>query len=69
MIKKLIMLVGLLVVIGLASVYFYRNTLVETAVEESGDYVLGVSTDLGSANLDLGGGSVDLNDYSIKYCI
>ena len=66
MIKKLIMLVGLLVVIGLASVYFYRNALVETAVEESGDYVLGVSTDLGSASLDLGGGSVALNDYSIS---
>jgi uncharacterized protein involved in outer membrane biogenesis len=60
------MIVILLVVIGLGSVYFYRNALVETAVEESGDYVLGVSTNLESASLDIGGGSVALDDYSIS---
>ena len=66
MIKKLIILVGLLVVVGLTSAYLYRNALVETAVEESGDYVLGVPTNLGSAGLDLGAGSVALDDYSIS---
>lgn len=66
MIKKLIILVVLLVVVGLTSAYLYRNALVETAVEESGDYVLGVSTNLGSAGLDLGAGSVALDDYSIS---
>jgi len=66
MIKKLLMLVVLLVVVGLATVYFYRNALVEAAVEESGDYVLGVSTDLGSAGLDIRGGSVTLDNYSIS---
>jgi uncharacterized protein involved in outer membrane biogenesis len=66
MIKKILILLVLLVVVGLASVYIYRNALVETAVEESGNYVLGVPTDLGSASLDLGGGSLSLKDYSIS---
>lgn len=66
MLKKLVVIIILVIVVGLASVYFYRNALVEMAVEESGDYALGVSTDLGSAGLDLGGGSVSLNDYSIS---
>lgn len=65
MFKKLILIVLILIVGGLAAVYFYRNMLVETAVEESGDYVLAVETNLGSANLDLSGGSLSLADYSI----
>ncbi|MCP4675250.1 MAG: hypothetical protein GY854_07035, partial [Deltaproteobacteria bacterium] len=66
MIKKLLLLVVLVVVVGLVAVYLYRNALVEAAVEESGNYVLGVPTDLGSAGLDLGGGSLSLDNYSIS---
>ncbi len=66
MIKKLILTVLVLVVVGLTVGYLYRNSLIETAIEESGDYVLGVPTDLGSANLNLTGGSLGLSDYSIS---
>jgi hypothetical protein len=66
MLKKLILVLLVTVVFGLSAVYFYRNALIETAVEESGDYVLGVSTELGSANLDIAGGSLSLDNYSIS---
>lgn len=66
MFKKIILVVILTVVVGLTAAYLYRNNLVETAVEESGDYVLGVSTNLGSAGLDIGGGSLSLDDYTIS---
>lgn len=65
MFKKLILVVLALILISLTAAYFYRNMLVEAAVEESGDYVLGVETNLGSANLNLGGGSLSLSDYTI----
>jgi len=65
MIKKLLITVVLIVIIALAAVYFYRNALVKTAVEEAGDYALGVKTNLGAAGLNIGGGSLSLDDYSI----
>jgi uncharacterized protein involved in outer membrane biogenesis len=40
--------------------------LIKTAVEESGNYALGVDTKLGSAGLELTGGSLDLNNYKIS---
>lgn len=65
MLKKILLIVLILIVIGLTAVYFYRNMLAETAIEESGNYVLGIETNLGSANLDLSGGSLSLSDYTI----
>ncbi len=66
MFKKIVLVVILTAVVGLTAAYFYRNSLVETAVEESGNYILGVSTNLGSADLDIGGGSLSLDEYSIS---
>ena len=64
--KKLILFVIIIIVVGLAGVYIGRNMLVKAAVEESGNYALGVDTKLGSAGLELSGGSLDLNNYKIS---
>lgn len=66
MLKKIILAIVILVVGTLATVYIIRDTLVERAVEEGGTYALGVETDLGSAGLELSGGSLELNDYEIR---
>ena len=65
MFKKLILAVVILTVVALLVAYFARNMMVETAVEEGTGYALGVETDLGSAGLELGGGSLELNDLEI----
>ena len=62
MVKKIIAVVIVLLILGF---YFGRNYLVKAAVEESGNYALGTETSLGSANLSLTGGSLELNDYVI----
>jgi hypothetical protein len=59
MIKKLILVVLVTVIAGLAVAYFARNALVRTAVEEGGTYAMGVETSLGSAGLSLGAGSLE----------
>jgi len=66
MIKKLILTVVILAALAFAIFYFARNIIVERAIEEGGDYALGVDTDLGSANLGLSAGSLDLSDYEIS---
>jgi len=66
MLKKIMLAVVILVVGTLATVYIIRDTLVERAVEEGGTYALGVETDLGSAGLELSGGSLELNNYEIR---
>ena len=65
MLKKILTATLALVVIGLIVIYVVRNTLVEHAVEEGSTYALGVETDLGSADLDLTGGNVELNDLVV----
>jgi hypothetical protein len=65
MIKKIVMVIVILIVVALAGAYLVRNALVAKAVEEGGEYALGVKTDLGSASLDLGGGSLELNNFVV----
>ncbi|MCX6834060.1 MAG: hypothetical protein NTW07_02815 [candidate division Zixibacteria bacterium] len=65
MFKKIILWVFIIVVVALGATYFARNMLVERAVEAGSSYALGVQTNLGSARLELGGGSLDLNDLEI----
>ena len=60
----IILLVG--IIIGVGGLYFYRNMLVETAVEKGSSYALGVETDLGSAGLEISGGSLELNDFEVS---
>jgi hypothetical protein len=63
--KKLVIWLFVLIIIVLAGVYFARNVIVAGAIEEGSTYALGVNADLGSANVDLAGGSLTLNDYRI----
>jgi hypothetical protein len=67
--KKLIKLVFvggfLLVLVGAGGAYFYRNTIVKTAIEEGSTFALGVETTLDSANLQLGGGSLTMNGLAV----
>ncbi|MDD4051648.1 MAG: hypothetical protein PHR28_07105 [candidate division Zixibacteria bacterium] len=65
MFKKIALTVVILIIVVLASAYFYRNLLVEKAVESGSAYALGVETNLGSARLALGGGSLALNNLTI----
>ena len=65
MLKKLVLTVIVLVAVGAAVAYFVRNLLVEKAVEAGSAYALGVDTELGSAALELGGGSLELNDFAV----
>lgn len=65
MFKKLVLWVVILLVIAVAGVYFVRNLLVEKAVEAGSTYALGVETDLGSAALEIRGGSLELNNLEV----
>lgn len=65
LIKKIILVVVVLIVVASVAAYFARNMLVKQAVEEGGNYALGVETNLGSANLALRAGSLELNDFQV----
>lgn len=66
MLKKIILSVVVLVIVALAAAYFVRNQLVKKAVEEGSEYALGVETNLSSASLNIGGGSLRLNRLEIR---
>ncbi|HEY7120478.1 MAG TPA: hypothetical protein VH475_28095 [Tepidisphaeraceae bacterium] len=55
----------LVLVVGLGVVYFYRNSLIRSAVESQASSSLGVKTTLGGANLGLFGGTLKLDDLQI----
>jgi len=55
----------LVLIVALAGVYFYRNSLIRSAVESQANSSLGVKTTLGSANLGLFGGTLNLGDLKI----
>jgi uncharacterized protein involved in outer membrane biogenesis len=66
MFKKIVLWVAIIAIVGLAIAYFVRNLLVEKAVEAGSTYALGVETDLGSASLEIGGGSLELKNLDIS---
>jgi len=66
MLKKMVLSAVVLVIVALVVVYFIRNMLVEKAVETGSAYALGVETNLGSASLEIGGGSLELNNLEIS---
>jgi uncharacterized protein involved in outer membrane biogenesis len=66
MLKKILLTILILAVVAVAGIYIIRNTLVEKAVESGSEYALGVSTNLGSASLSIGGGSLSLDDFSVS---
>jgi uncharacterized protein involved in outer membrane biogenesis len=66
--KTVIRIVGalvLLVVIGVACLYFYRNSLIRSAVESQSSASLGVKTSLRGAQLGVFGGTLELEDFKI----
>lgn len=66
MIKKIVTWGVFIILIVLVAVYFWRNWLVERAVEAGGEYALGTETALGSAEVSLRGGKLDLNELEIR---
>jgi hypothetical protein len=65
MMKKIVVWVIIIVIVVLVAVVLARNLIVKKAVEEGGDYALGVETKLGSADLDLIGSSLKLKNYQV----
>lgn len=63
--KKFFVWIVILIIVALAVSYFARNVVVAWAIEKSGTYALGVDTHLGSANLSLGAGSLELHNYKV----
>ena len=66
MLKKIILVIVILVIVALGAIYFARNMIVESAVEKGSAYALGVETDLGSASVDIGGGSLGLGKFTVS---
>lgn len=65
MVRKIILWVIIIVVVAFGAAYVARNLLVERGVEAGCTYALGVESNLGSARLEIGGGSLDLNNLEI----
>jgi len=63
--KKFLVWLFIIVILGLAEAYLGRNALVAKAIEEGGNYSLGVQTHLGSANVAVTAGSLKMNQYKI----
>lgn len=66
MFKKFALSVVVLIIVGLAVAYFVRNMLVARAVEAGSAYALRVDTNLGSASLEIGAGSLELNNLAVS---
>jgi uncharacterized protein involved in outer membrane biogenesis len=64
-IKRIVLAVIVLIVAGIAIVYFSLNSIVRSTVESQATSSLGVKTTLGSAALSLFGGSLSLNDLEV----
>jgi uncharacterized protein involved in outer membrane biogenesis len=62
---KILVSLVLLLIIGVVVLYFYRNSLIRSAVESQANSSLGVKTTLRSADLGLFGGTLDLGDLRI----
>ncbi|MDD3731743.1 MAG: hypothetical protein PHU88_05135 [candidate division Zixibacteria bacterium] len=66
MFKKIALLAVIFLVIVLVVAYFVRNLLVEKAIEAGSTYALGVETNLHTAVLEIGSGSLGLNSLEIS---
>jgi hypothetical protein len=62
---RLVLVVVVLLVVGVGVLYFYRNSLIRSAVETNASSSLGVKTTLGSANLAPFGGTLALGNFKI----
>ena len=62
---RIVLAVVLLLVVAVGGLYFYRNSLIRSAVESQASSSLGVKTTLGGAELGLFGGTLELEDFKI----
>jgi len=62
---RLMLVMVVLLIIGVGVLYFYRNSLIRSAVETNASSSLGVKTTLGSANLAPFGGTLSLGNMKI----
>jgi len=62
---RVVLVLVILLIVGLGALYFYRNSLIRSAVETNASQSLGVKTTLGSANLGLFGGKLSLGNLKI----
>jgi hypothetical protein len=65
MFKKIVLTVVVVIIAAVVVAYFVRNLLAAKAIEAGSSYALGVKTDVGSASLNLGGGSLGLNNFVV----
>jgi hypothetical protein len=66
MFKKISLSIIIILIVVLAIAYFLRNYLVKRAIEAGSTYALGVETNLGSASLNISGGSLGLSNLEVK---
>jgi len=64
-IKRIVISLLLVLVIGVSVLYFYRNSIVRSVVEKQSTASLGVKTELGSANVGLFGGTLNLSNFKV----
>jgi hypothetical protein len=65
-IKRIVLVVVLLAVVGIVIVYFSLNSIVRATVQSQATASLGVKTTLGSAALSIFGGSLQLNNLDVS---
>jgi uncharacterized protein involved in outer membrane biogenesis len=63
--KRIVVAVVLLIIVGLTILYFSLNSIIKTTVEKQATASLNTQTTLGSAHLAIFGGSLSLNDLEI----
>src|SRR4051812_5377220 len=64
-IKRLLLLVVLLVIVGVVAVWFYTDSVVRSTVQTQATQQLNLQTDLGGASVSLFGGKLGLSDLQI----
>jgi len=65
MLRRIVIALLLLVVVGVSVLYFYRNSIVRSVVQKQSAASLGVKTELGGANVGLFGGTLNLSDFKV----
>lgn len=64
--RNLLLALPVVLLIAVAGVYFVRNALVRSAIEEGGSQALGVTTSLDGVDLDLMGQQFSLKEYHVE---
>ena len=62
---RIVIALVVVVVVVLGGVFFYINSLAKTAIEKGATYAMGVQTTVGSVNVGLLRGQLDLSDLDI----